>query len=161
MYCLNCGKALPANSHFCPACGTRQDADAAAPPAASAGPAPVSAATIEAPAPAVNAAAPAAALPAVAPPRGILANKTALVGGFVALALLVAGGAGYLGWQDRQASEAAAQQAASAESERKLAEESQRRVAAERAAAAAETAAARAALDRHIATLEAQVGARR
>lgn len=40
MYCFKCGKEIPDDSVFCPACGTKQDGTAQEPKPANAGPAP-------------------------------------------------------------------------------------------------------------------------
>jgi uncharacterized membrane protein YvbJ len=134
MFCMNCGKAIEAETKFCPHCGARQ-------------------APQEQPSSSTPTAAP-ATLPAstTSVASGALpVRKPVLWAGAVALLVALVSAAGYWGWRNTGADD---------EVVRQLADEEQRRVAAEKAAETAEITAAQALLDKHIAVEEAQAQAR-
>ena len=143
MFCTSCGKAIEPKTKFCPECGAKQVDVSSSPASASA----------ISPSPEMSA----PSRPAL--PVAARSGKLAVWGAIGALVLVMGGGVGYWGWNNKVARDEAAQKLVSDEAARKLADAEQRRVAAEKAAEAVEIKAAQVLLAKHIAVEEAEAQA--
>jgi hypothetical protein len=144
MFCTSCGKAIEPKTKFCPECGAKQVDVSSSPASASA----------ISPSPEMSA----PSRPAL--PVAARSGKLAVWGAIGALVLVMGGGVGYWGWNNKVArDEAAAQKLVSDEAAGKLADAEQRRVAAEKTAEAVEIKAAQVLLAKHIAVEEAEAQA--
>ena len=84
MFCTNCGKAVEPDTKFCPNCGANQMGES--PPSS--------------PTPTI-AAAPVTAPPVTGSAVPLRAGKPAVWAGIVALVLVIVGGLGYWGWNNK------------------------------------------------------------